>query len=835
MKIQKAQIVLILMGLALAVQPAWAKRKKNVHPDYTKGDQVDAKKTRSWNVGPTGVEGYFWSKNGTKQVLVNKVQKNSPAAGILRETDVILGLNGGTFKSDARRELVEAITEAEKKENGGKLVLTIWRPKTKLEKIVYKGKRAKWAKRTNQPTHRHVMVRPASGKKMQVTITLPVLGTYSKIVPWECPKTKAMIDKAGAHLLKKGLGGGITSVMNALGLLATGEKKYLPMVREYAHKVGGPDSKAGGGPWHGSYRLLFLTEYYLATKDETVLPYINKQAEYFGKGVSGVGTYSHCMANWKENGLYGPPGAYGAMNQCSETCILSMVMAKKCGVKNKLVDEAVKRGLNFLRYYVDKGTIPYGDHAPNDHDHDNNGRNSQAAVLFDIAGDKEAATYFTRMTVASYPERESGHTGHFWSWIWGPLGAARGGKEAAGVFCRNTRYYTDFERRFNGESRYPDNDKNHNWETTGLRLLQHCLPRKQLYITGKGESSVEPITGEELKETVAAATFDPRELSIKQLLKALGNWSLIVREKAAVELGNRDQNVVRELITMLDSPNRFVRYGACIGLQYAGRGSADAVKALINKVQNGKTGTMKYFAVVGLGQLRGGGKNGLGKEVKMAIPALLKLAATLDKEQDPYGKLTAQLAKRFFYGGRVADIRGYFPNGKGLEKQDPDLVVGAMKVWLTNPNGGARSTASGAYDDLSEAQLNKLWGEIYYAAKNPAPSGVMFAGAGQANSTILLAKNRFKEALPLAAEYVDKEGWGKFGRVPKGFEALSYYGSAVKPYMEMLKEEHKKYQKRKPREVANENKKWEMLMKNLDKDFDLKTIERYVKEEDLKK
>jgi hypothetical protein len=79
---------------------------------------------------------------------------------------------------------------------------------------------------------------------------------------------------------------------------------------------------------------------------------------------------------------------------------------------------------------------------------------------------------------------------------------------------------------------------------------------------------------------------------------------------------------------------------------------------------------------------------------------------------------------------------------------------------LTNPNGASRSLATSAYDDLNGEQLEQLLGAIYYAAKNKAPSGIMFAGKGEANSIIKLAEARFIEGLPLALEYLTRDGWG---------------------------------------------------------------------------
>ena len=248
----------------------------------------------------------------TRTIQVRDVAKGTPADGVLQKDDVILGVvspaEGGKqmpdarFDSDARKALSAAITEAEKKANGGRLVLNIWR----------------------------------KGKTLPVTLTLKVMGSFSATSPWECEKTTALIDAACQEILKRGLSNrinisgvedssGIDGYLDALGLLATGEAKYLPEVRKYARAVGDPKTKYdlfGGGTlsaWNGSYRNLFLTEYYLATKDDYVLPAIKELSQTIAMGRSGVGTWSHGMAIPSQNGgrLYGMAAAYGAMNQVS--------------------------------------------------------------------------------------------------------------------------------------------------------------------------------------------------------------------------------------------------------------------------------------------------------------------------------------------------------------------------------------------------------------------------------------------------------------------------------------------------------------------------------------
>jgi hypothetical protein len=156
-----------------------------------------------------------------------------------------------------------------------------------------------------------------------------------------------------------------------------------------------------------------------------------------------------------------------------------------------------------------------------------------------------------------------------------------------------------------------------------------------------------------------------------------------------------------------------------------------------------------------------------------------------------------------------------------------------VESLLKNPNGAARSQVSTLYGHLKEGDLEQLWSNIYHATKNKAPSGVMFAGGVRANGTIVLAQNRFEEGLPLALAYLYLEGWGKFGRVPAAFEALSNYGSAVKPHLEEMRtREYERYVKgRKPGEVKKCKAAWQKILDNLGKDVELRSIAPHLKEE----
>ena len=58
-----------------------------------------------------------------------------------------------------------------------------------------------------------------------------------------------------------------------------------------------------------------------------------------------------------------------------------------------------------------------GDHEPWP-GHEDNGKCSSSAILFDLLNDGEATLFFARMATAGYNERERGHTGNFFNILW---------------------------------------------------------------------------------------------------------------------------------------------------------------------------------------------------------------------------------------------------------------------------------------------------------------------------------------------------------------------------------------------------------------------------------
>lgn len=734
-------------------------------PDLTQGGVPD--KRHDWNLGPTGARGWIWGwkleTTESRQILITSVAPNSPAAGVLEKGDVVLGVDGNPFTQDARKSFGEAITRAETEERGGLLKVLRWR----------------------------------NGKTSEEILRLKVMGTYHDRSPWDCRKSASIV-KAGCEHIVSNVGQGIDGKINILALLASGEKAYERTVREYVRRLGPSDLELEMSPrsamasWHWGYTNLLLTEYYLATGDKEVLPAIREFTRKIARGQSGVGTWGHAMAwpQWNDGKEHGRLGGYGALNQVGLVCQLSLVLGMKCGVDEPEVREAVTRGNEFFGFYVGKGSIPYGDHGPAIGAHDDNGKNSIAALVFDLQDHRTDTQFFSRMTVASHGERERGHTGNYFSYLWGALGAMRAGNEAAAGFLKEQRWFYDLNRSHDGKFHYQGGAGSHgaehkygNWDCTGAFLLAYLLPKGRLYLTGKGVRDENRLTGAALLSTLEAGEgFDSwdlglpsyRQASSNDLLVALRSWSPAVRFRAARALGERDKVPVAELIDRLDGHSLTERYGACEALEAIGERAAPAV---------GPLQALLWHDDIWLRIQAAEALAAIGKPAEETIPVLLKLASSKN-EKDPREMTQRYLAFCLFSQGN-ARMKGMIT--KPMGDVEFDALKAAVERLLENQDGRARAAVGSLYEILSYDEVKPLLPAVHKAILEPAPSGVMFASAIRLRGLELLADHRIKEGIPLCVEIMDIHSWGKRDRIMKCLQVLRTYGGAAKPILPRLR------------------------------------------------
>ena len=512
-------------------------------PDLTHGGKRD--QNHDWLLGPTGARGWICGSKGqtaeARQILITAVAAASPADGVLRTNDVILGVSGKPFTDDARKCFARAITAAEEKT--GVLRLIRWR----------------------------------DGQSTNVEVKLQVLGTYSDTAPYDCPKSKKIFEQGCRLMAKQGLKeADIPIDLNALALLASGKQEYRPMLADYARKVAA-SLQPGTWCWYYAYGNLFLGEYVLATGDRAILPELRRTTMETVKAQCMNGMWGHCAAL--------PDGhseGYGGMNQIGLPMTIALVLARQAGVHDPALDRAIERSIRLLRWYVDKGAIPYGDHQPWP-GHEDNGKCSSGAVLFDLLGDREAAAFFARMSTAGYEERERGHTGNFFNILWALPGVARCGPLATGAYWKEQSWYYDLARGWDGGFAYqgsPVGEEEHgkytDWDCTGAYLLAYVLPLKSLYVTGKKPCSVPALSAKEVENVIAAGRdfFSSKNgyqgRPVNQLLAGLSSWSPAMRKRSAQALGRRQGDFVPVLLKLLAGSDRDARYGVCEAIGYLG-------------------------------------------------------------------------------------------------------------------------------------------------------------------------------------------------------------------------------------------------------------------------
>ncbi len=754
-----ASTCLILLVLPALLSVADNPRNGGAIPDFTKGDKIPDGANHDWTLGATGMRGWMYCDKLTtidaRQIYVTKVEAGSPAEGVLKIGDVILGVGDQPFSFDPRTEFGRALTQAESEAGGGKLSLIRWR----------------------------------TGKTETVVVTLPVLGTYSATAPYDCPKSKRIFEQ-GCEVLARNVAAPrynpnpVPRSLNALALLASGNPEYLPLVKKEAQWAANFSANSMQS-WYYGYVITLLSEYVMETGDESVMPGLRRLALEAANGQSIVGSWGHKFAG-EDGRLVG----YGMMNAPGLPLTTSLIMARAAGVDDPAIDLAIERSARLVRFYVGKGAVPYGDHAPWTQTHEDNGKCGMAAVMFNLVNEAKAAEFFTRMSVASHGgERDGGHTGNFWNITWAMPAVSLAGPHATGAWMNDYGAWSfDFARRWDGTFLHqgppePKKDKTAGWDSTGAYLLAYALPLKKIYLTGKRKSSFAPldaVSAERLIEDGQGWNNKDRngvydKLSEEELLERLASWSPIVRGRAAAAITRRKTDSIPALVKLLSSPSLEARYGACEALAMQKGKAAPAVDELAKLLKHDDL----WLRVKAAEALAGIGQPAMG-----TVPTLLQMLAKGPSESDPRGMEQRYLSVTVF--GQMLK--------KSIEGIDRDLLREAVVAGLKNQDGRSRGAVGGIYQHLSYEEIKPLLPSIHEAIVVPAPSGIMFASGIRLQGIAVLAKHRIGEGIPLCLEIMEIDKWGKQDRIKQCLKTLETYGAAAKIVLPELRQLEKDLQ-----------------------------------------
>jgi HEAT repeat protein len=740
--------IALLCGLCASLSAEDGSDDGSSVPDFTAGGQRG--KSHDWLLGPTGLRGWvFFRKNdltaASRQILVTAVEEGSPADGKVRVNDVILGVFGRPFADDARRSFGFAIAIAEEK--SGSLPLMLWR----------------------------------DGKSLQVHLELQVLGAYSATAPYDCPKSRKIFEQGCRRIVARGFEEtDIPDHLNALALLASGDAKHHVALGSYARKVAKSLQLADTWNWYIAYGNLFLSEYVLATGDKSVVPQLRE-------------TTRHAVKNQCLNGLWGhepatPSGnspGYGGKSQISLPMTISLVLARQAGVGDPALDKAIEKYADFARYYVDKGAIPYGDHPAWLISHDDNGKSSCAAVLFDLLGDSGAATYFSRLSTSAYDEREQGHCGNFWNMLWALPGVSRSGPLATGAYLKEQSWYYDLARDWKGGflcqriEEEQDDGAYDNWDMTGAYALSFGLGQKSLRILGRNPSVATALDA----KAVARVILDGRDRYPEgennayrkrkddELLAGLKSESPIVRRRSAEAIGQRGGRFTPKLREMLAEPLHSARYGATEAL---GRIGKDAVAAQPNlrELLKDPDPWLQSLAAEALARL--GAKDCVAEILAMSLRS---------RPADPR-RMHQRAASQALFSPYPGESEPVSLLADSLEGVDRDQVLLVMRSFLENDDSVVRSSIIPALEKLEDRELAKLLPSLVKAIEAPAPTNEMWSEDIRLAGLDILSHRHIREGLRLCVSSIE---WRWEINVEQRMKFLRRYGQNAREVLPAIR------------------------------------------------
>lgn len=614
--------------------------------DLTKGEGLPPSKNKPYlyHFGPTGISGFMSGGAVGDQILVQSTIKGSPADGKFLPGDVITGMNGVKFQSGGNLGMIigNAIIEAEREVNAGKITFQVWRDKnhaartgakniagTDIDKLIdevtaddslYDWKADE--ERKEEVKNMDLKKYPLDPITLEVELKLRTFPDYADTAPYDCPKTKQILEEAWKSLEKtfvtdpKNPRSGKGGVIEAMALVASGKPEHREIVKQWVRSkncpwqpptepIGAifePGSKSSGGKltWHYGFVGLYCALYYDATGDDYVLPALRKYAIEAAMGQSKAGTWGHTFAFPSFNGgrFHEMNPGYGALNAAGNRCFFLIALAKKLGVEHPEIDAAIARSHKFFGSYVDQGAIPYGDHVAADTD-DSNGKNAGTAFAMKLIGDDYAAKYFAMMSAhASFTPR-GGHA-HDYFTQWSSWGATLCGPEIHVMAERNMRWRRTLCRMYDGSFVYHSPSEKYRTlhDPTATEVFNQAVILKQTLITGKDIDEKLYPTERETKQFLASAYGQLNndhlknlagkpwvERSTDELFDLLDTFMPKHRKQVAAEIGKRFQAgetpILPRLLELLGDKSARYRHGALLALDACGN---DTLLSNLSKV-----------------------------------------------------------------------------------------------------------------------------------------------------------------------------------------------------------------------------------------------------------
>ena len=443
----------------------------------------------------------------------------------------------------------------------------------------------------------------------------------------------------------------------------------------------------------------------------------------------------------------------------------------------------IQRARTFYAEFTHLGCAGYGEHPPYE-GHDTNGKAGLQALAFELEGNMPEQTkyYAKSSTAAAIAERDIGHTGSFFAFLYAPLGANVGGPDAIAAYFRETKWMYELARRWDGSFVY-NSFSSGQVEVDSIvgqggclmatpMLLTYAMPLRQTYLTGKNQDSNNWITAAEMPEVTAAMMhiYNAATRTTPQLLTDITSWSPKVRLYAARELQARPADYATVLpavqaMATNEANTMQARNGACkvMGLL----SDSSSIPVLLSLVTHSNF-VIRYGASSALGGFNGTVLKPYVTSIMQAIIANQKPMLPIDP-QDPMQLVNGNLCSAVFapFGALwTHDLVGL----------DRPLLYAAMRACIMNPQAGPRGSVGYIYSKLNQTDVEQLGDVFVNLAYENAWAGMGITGARMPTVNFLQSKGK-AEGVPLAIRFAQDIGTDS-GQIADPLNTLAAYAAA---------------------------------------------------------
>lgn len=311
------------------------------------------------NVGPTGLRARITHEH-PQFLTIKYVFKNSPAHGKIAIDDIVVGANG-------KRLTVAHTFGRGSRGRGG------WEgPMLDMSKLIEDSQ--------GRDGTLELIVWPGGERRNEKTVTLQIepVGRFSPTWPHNCPRSDKLMAGLCDFLADEyKRAGKFESRVHShsaavLALMASGDSKYDRLVKDilsgYGSKRYDPADGNGFPAWNYGHDGIVMGEYYLLTKDRSLLPAIESLNRCLVLGQTPEsGGYSHKPFPYIQQRIAaGGPKGYGAMALPGGLAMVAMSLFKEAGLDHA-APAYDRLHQAFLRSVGPNGAIDYGfkglDHA----------------------------------------------------------------------------------------------------------------------------------------------------------------------------------------------------------------------------------------------------------------------------------------------------------------------------------------------------------------------------------------------------------------------------------------------------------------------------------------